>query len=128
MPKKNLRKQLALALEIPEDSILQYARYGDHYSVITTNFQKFNDVYPAPLEVEEEPEEVETAVTPTEIEKPPLQPDFDPALQSAWNNPRKAKVGELRQLAGSLGVKGVHDMKKADLVNAIVAYKIDYYA
>jgi len=158
MTKQNLRKQLALTLEIPEESILQTVRYGDHYTVITTTCQKFTEVHPAPepvAEVVEAPatenvEEIpETSVTPTEIENPPVaelvevpvaelvevpvaelvevQPDFPPELQLAWNNPRAARVIELRELADGLGIETTTKMKKAQLVNAIIAYKLNYY-
>jgi len=125
-----LRKQLADALDISEESVLQYACYGDHYSVITTNFQKFTKIYPAAEKISDNSEEApETAINNTELGLRALPPDFPENLQDTWNNPRQAKVTELRKLAQLLGIDSVASKsKKAELTHAIVAYKLDYYA
>lgn len=125
-----LRKQLAAALDIPEETVLQYACYGDHYSVITTNFQKFTDIYPAVEKISDNLEEApETAITTTELGLRALPPDFPENLQDTWNKPRQAKVTELRKLAQLLGIDSVTSKsKKAELTHAIVAYKLDHYA
>ena len=102
----DIQKQLAAALDIDPENILEYRKYADGYTVITYNFQKFTAIQPAELQP-----------------AAPAAPELPANLQKVYDEPSKATVKNLKALCKELGIPYNEGIKKAGLLEQIELYK-----
>ena len=108
-----LRELLARSLGVKPQRILRFQRDRSGYSVLHDDLRKFSGVHPDPTEVED-PIAIMTPNGPYEIPE---------GLRAVYEQPRRFKRSDVRELATELRISPNSHMTKPQLVDAITRWK-----
>ena len=116
MTDTDMTYHLALALEVPPEQILGYKHYQHKgYAVIMKDFRKFIGVHPVSDE--------EVAASLAEQNKDAYPESLPDDLKPIYDNPRRYKLQEIRNLAYFLEIRDASALRKMPLLDEIDAWK-----